>query len=140
MCYELGQTESSHRYFISLPLTLSLCFSIILEYRVCWGFLFHQSNFRRQREEDLVGLVIKPVYNSVQKIAFRIKYGMVPNGATRMSEVFHSVAASPHESLYPHDLFVTSSQELRNAAQSTGSPWILLWKAVHHGPLRNRRF
>ena len=87
-----------------------------------------------------MGLVVKPVYNIVKKIAFRMKYGMVPNGATKMSEVFPSVSASPQESLYPHDLFVTSSQELRNAAQSTGSPWTLLWKVVHHGPLRNRRF
>lgn len=87
-----------------------------------------------------MGLVVKPVYNIVKKIAFRMKYGMVPNGATKMSEVFPSVAASPQESLYPHGLFVTSSQELRNAAQSTGSPWTLLWKVVHHGPLRNRRF
>ena len=86
-----------------------------------------------------MGLVVKPVYNIVKKIAFRIKYGMVPTGATRMSEVFHSVAASP-ESLYPHGLFVTSSQELRNAAQSTGSPWILLGKVLQHGPVRNRRF
>ena len=88
MCYELGQTESSHRYFISLPLTLSLCFSIILEYCVCWGFLFHQSNFRRRKGEDLVGLVVKPVYNIVKKIAFRIKYGMVPMEPPRCQKYF----------------------------------------------------
>lgn len=65
---------------------------------------------------------------------------MVPNGAPKVSKVFHNVEASLHGSSDPSGLFATSSEELRNAAWSPDSHWILFWKVVHHVPLRNRVF
>lgn len=82
-----------------------------------------------------MGLAVRPVYNMIRKNCFLTMHGTVPDGTTKMSKVFHSVKASPHESLDSHSLFTTSSEELRNAVQSPGSHWILLWKVVHHVPL-----
>lgn len=70
VCYKLGQTESSHMYFISSPLTLTIWFFIFLEYCVSRSFLFCWNNFIRQRGEELVGFVVIPVYNIVKIIVF----------------------------------------------------------------------
>lgn len=84
-----------------------------------------------------MGLVVRPV---CCQNSFLTQPGMMPNGATKMSEVFHNVEAPLHESLDPSSLFTTSSEELRNAAWSSDSHWILFWKVVHHVPLRNSVF
>lgn len=52
----------------TIPSDLSIWFSIILEYYICWGFISCWSNFRRQRGEELVGFVVRPVYNIVKII------------------------------------------------------------------------
>lgn len=137
--HTLAHPESSRRSFVSSPLTPSRWFSIILEYRVFYlGVFYFVGAILEDKGGGGFSGETRP--QRCQNTCFLTKPGTVPNGATKMSEGFHHVEASLHESLDPSSLFTTSSEGPRNAAWSPGSRWILFWKVLHHVPLSNGLF